>query len=40
VFTEAVRVMVNAFLKRARTVYGPPVLSGSLPINKESEAEA
>ena len=24
VFTEAVRVMVNAFLKRARTVYGPP----------------
>ncbi len=25
VFTEAVRLMVNAFLKRARTVYGPPV---------------
>jgi coenzyme Q-binding protein COQ10 len=24
VFGEAVRVMVNAFLKRARTVYGPP----------------
>ena len=25
VFTEAVHLMVNAFLKRARTVYGPPV---------------
>jgi coenzyme Q-binding protein COQ10 len=24
VFTEAVRMMVSAFLKRARTVYGPP----------------
>ena len=24
VFGEAVRVMVNAFLKRARTIYGPP----------------
>jgi coenzyme Q-binding protein COQ10 len=24
VFTEAVRMMVNAFLKRARAVYGPP----------------
>jgi len=24
VFNEAVRVMVNAFLKRARAVYGPP----------------
>jgi coenzyme Q-binding protein COQ10 len=24
VFAEAVRVMVNAFLKRARIVYGPP----------------
>lgn len=40
VFTEAVRMMVNAFLKRARTVYGPPVLSAALPVNKESEAEA
>jgi coenzyme Q-binding protein COQ10 len=40
VFTEAVRMMVNAFLKRARTVYGPPVLRASLPVNKESEAEA
>ncbi|CAH2599779.1 putative oligoketide cyclase/lipid transport protein [Rhodovastum atsumiense] len=28
VFTEATRRMVNAFLKRARDVYGPPV-SGS-----------
>ena len=28
VFTEAVRLMVNAFLKRARAMYGPP-LTGS-----------
>jgi coenzyme Q-binding protein COQ10 len=27
VFTEAVRLMVNAFLRRARTVYGPPVVA-------------
>jgi len=40
VFTEAVRLMVNAFLKRARTVYGPPVLSAALPVKGESEAEA
>jgi coenzyme Q-binding protein COQ10 len=40
VFTEAVRMMVNAFLKRARTVYGPPVLNPALPVKKESEAEA
>ena len=40
VFTEAVRMMVNAFLKRARTVCGPPVLNAALPVNKESEAEA
>ncbi|HVE21235.1 MAG TPA: type II toxin-antitoxin system RatA family toxin [Acidocella sp.] len=26
VFAEAVRVMVNAFLKRARTIYGPPAV--------------
>ena len=26
VFGEAVRVMVNAFLKRARVVYGPPAV--------------
>ncbi len=35
VFTEAVRLMVNAFLKRARAVYGPPV-SLSVPANLES----
>ncbi len=29
VFTEAVRVMVNAFLRRARTVYGPPTYAGT-----------
>ncbi len=28
VFTEAVHLMVNAFLKRARTVYGPANLPG------------
>jgi coenzyme Q-binding protein COQ10 len=27
VFNEAVRRMVNAFLKRARDVYGPPSAS-------------
>jgi coenzyme Q-binding protein COQ10 len=27
VFTEAVHLMVSAFLKRARTVYGPPAAS-------------
>jgi coenzyme Q-binding protein COQ10 len=26
VFAEAVRVMVNAFLRRARTIYGPPAV--------------
>jgi coenzyme Q-binding protein COQ10 len=26
VFNEAVRLMVNAFLKRAREIYGPPVI--------------
>jgi len=35
-----VRMMVNAFLKRARSVYGPPVLNPALPVKKESEAEA
>jgi coenzyme Q-binding protein COQ10 len=38
VFTEAVRVMVNAFLKRARTVYGPPV--GQVKTVEESKARA
>lgn len=32
VFNEAVRVMVNAFLKRARTVYGPPPPSPPPPL--------
>ncbi len=35
VFTEAVRVMVNAFLKRARAVYGPPV-SAVLPAESKA----
>jgi coenzyme Q-binding protein COQ10 len=26
VFTEATRLMVSAFIKRAKEVYGPPVL--------------
>jgi coenzyme Q-binding protein COQ10 len=39
VFTEAVRLMVNAFLKRARTAYGPPT-SVTAPVNLESNAGA
>ncbi|MDE8347854.1 MAG: type II toxin-antitoxin system RatA family toxin [Acidocella sp.] len=39
VFTEAVRLMVNAFLKRARTVYGPPV-SLTASASQESSAGA
>jgi coenzyme Q-binding protein COQ10 len=41
VFTEAVRVMVNAFLKRARAIYGPPVVAvaGAGQV-EESEAGA
>jgi len=39
VFTEAVRVMVNAFLKRARTVYGPPVVGGVTKV-EQSQAGA
>ncbi len=37
VFNEAVRRMVNAFLKRARDVYGPPVatLQVSAPVGAE-----
>ncbi len=37
VFNEAVRRMVNAFLKRARDVYGPPVatLHVSAPVGAE-----
>jgi coenzyme Q-binding protein COQ10 len=30
VFNEAVRLMVNAFIKRARDVYGPPVATMSV----------
>jgi coenzyme Q-binding protein COQ10 len=40
VFTEAVRLMVAAFLKRARTVYGPPVGVKALPAGEESKAGA
>lgn len=35
VFTEAVRLMVNAFLRRARTVYGPPVF-GKAPVTPKA----
>ena len=34
VFGEAVRVMVNAFLKRARTIYGPPAVETMQMENK------
>jgi coenzyme Q-binding protein COQ10 len=40
VFTEAVRMMVNAFLKRARTVYGPPAVASSVQATEESKAGA
>lgn len=40
VFTEAVRMMVNAFMKRARIVYGPPSASGAVQKNEESKAGA
>jgi coenzyme Q-binding protein COQ10 len=40
VFTEAVRVMVNAFLKRARAVYGPPAVAGNMPVGEGSKAGA
>jgi coenzyme Q-binding protein COQ10 len=39
VFTEAVRVMVNAFLRRARAVYGPPG-ANSVKAVEESKAQA
>ncbi len=35
VFGEAVRVMVNAFLKRARTVYGPPPVE-TVPVQSKA----
>ena len=31
VFTEAVRRMVQAFIKRARDIYGPPVMAVTAP---------
>jgi coenzyme Q-binding protein COQ10 len=40
VFTEAVRLMVNAFLKRARTIYGPPAVAGAGLKSGESKAGA
>jgi coenzyme Q-binding protein COQ10 len=40
VFTEAVRMMVNAFMKRARAVYGPPVVAGAVQAGGESKAGA
>ena len=38
VFTEAVRVMVHAFLKRAQAVYGPPALAA--PVRPAPNAAA
>jgi coenzyme Q-binding protein COQ10 len=35
VFGEAVRVMVNAFLKRARTIYGPPAVE-TVPVQSKA----
>jgi coenzyme Q-binding protein COQ10 len=38
VFNEAVRVMVNAFLKRARDVYGPPAATvGVVPATPKTQ---
>lgn len=37
VFNEAVRRMVNAFLKRARQIYGPPAAGATLPVPVEAE---
>ncbi|MFT9014359.1 MAG: type II toxin-antitoxin system RatA family toxin [Acetobacter sp.] len=36
VFTEATRLMVSAFLKRAREVYGPPVALTTQPTSSAS----
>ena len=36
VFNEAVRLMVGAFLKRARDVYGPPRVAASTPPAREA----
>jgi len=38
VFNEAVRRMVNAFLKRAREVYGPPLPAASVAAAKPEPA--
>ena len=35
VFNEAVRRMVNAFRKRARDVYGPPVATSPAPLHAQ-----
>jgi len=40
VFTEAVRLMVSAFLRRARAVYGPPAAVGAVKAVEESKAGA
>jgi coenzyme Q-binding protein COQ10 len=40
VFGEAVRLMVSAFLRRARTIYGPPVLGVARAGIEESKAGA
>ncbi|MEO9189642.1 MAG: type II toxin-antitoxin system RatA family toxin [Acetobacteraceae bacterium] len=37
VFNEAVRRMVNAFHKRARQVYGPPVPAEAAPLARAAE---
>jgi len=36
VFTEAVRLMVNAFLKRARVIYGPPAAAVAKPAGEST----
>ena len=39
VFNEAVRRMVNAFHRRARQIYGPPVFGATSPAPASSPAE-
>lgn len=38
VFNEATRMMVNAFLRRARSVYGPPTPAGRAPAGGRLQA--